>query len=255
LKIKTLAILCILFPVLASAWELPLIEGVKSAYTEPLKVHLSAGADEYKEKAKALSDNILLYCFSDSGNDLYIGAAQYMTIGAPISTVERVLRNFDDYSKLFDGLVASSAEKNGEEKFQLSTEQYVPVPLVSNIRTRMQYQIEKENGRTLFRYQLVKSNNLKFYDGFILLTPGKDQTTEFIEYDFWSADWGMAKMLGKESIWIDSLSAMYQTDVAIKMRAENKSLSDKEVLKASTATAKKQNFKECFKDRTPFFKK
>lgn len=165
---------------------------------------------------------VQLQCFETQGNDLYIGAEQIMTIHAPLSRVEAVLDDFKGYPALFDGLLKVEVKEQDGNRFLTYWEQSIPIPLVPNVKNHMFYVIDKPDPRKkIYRYQLKQSNHLKFNDGFILLEEKGPNLTHYVEFDFWDADWGIAKTFGKDRIWRDNIEGLYQSDLAIKLKAES----------------------------------
>ena len=231
------------------AWCLESLELKSGPYVEYLDKKITEEKDPVKDKAMDFDHSIKVACLKNEDHPLYILAAQYYSVVAPLAQVEKVLREFSAYPQLFDGLVDIKVEELGTDLFSLAMEQSVPVPFASNIKTTMKYKIEKDRNKVIFRYHLVKSNNLNFYDGFILLKAVDDQHTEIKEFDFWDADWGIAKMVGTESLYNQSLQAIYQTDLAIKWRSEKSDESYREIKTKSIAAAKEQSFKKCFRER------
>ena len=67
----------------------------------------------------------------------------------------------------------------------------------------------------------------------IVLDAISTHLTRYVEFDFWDAHWGIAKTFGAKKIWQNSLQGLVQSDLAIKLRAENKDWDEKKVLSES----------------------
>ena len=223
--------------------------GVESTYTQTLLTRLDAKDDVYRDIVKPDANGLSFVCFKDPKDEYYIGAGQFQTIDASIEAVAKILTDFDKYPQWTDGLVDSKSKKTGDDTYLVSTEQEIPIPLVSNIHTQFVYEVKTTKERVTLRYQLKKSDSLTAYDGLIILESLAPNKTKFTEYDTVNADWGVAKAMGAKKLWSDSLKAMYQGDLALKMQAENPETVLKDVLKKSLKTADQQDFKDCFEQR------
>lgn len=242
----------LLIPTPSWAWDLSSLQGIDTDYSKALHSLALEGADSYLPLSNPDLDGIALICFSHPANDLYMGVGQFMKINAPLERVTQFLERFEDYPKWTDGLLSNSAQKLKDGKFLVSSEQHVPIPFVSNVHSRMIYSVEKKDNKVFFRYQLKSSNSLTAYDGFILLEENKDRTTQYIEYDFWDADWGLGKSFAKDRIWADSLQGIYQWDIAFKLRSENLNITDHEVLDVSKKKAKIKSLEPCLTNKVSF---
>ncbi len=240
----------ILISLQSHAWDLHTLGGVDSDYTKALIDYLKAPSEIITEMND--ENRVGIRCFSYPKNEYYIGAAQFYKVATTVDKLEKLLLQFADYPKWFDGLVSASATLESEHRSLVSFEQYVPVPFVSNIKYKMIYEVEASGDQHLIRYQFSSGKTMKTYDGFVLLKKDGESHTQVVEYDFIDADWGPAKVMGKSSIWTESITGMVQTDLALKLRAENSDLSDKEVMKQSKASAKKTDIQSCLDHKTKF---
>lgn len=176
------------------------------------------------------------------GHPFFIGAVQMMIVKAPMLSLSSFLDHFADYPKYFDGLkkaeVRDSKVENGKAWSRVYFEQSVPVPFVPNDKSEMIYHVDSSNpSRRVYRYQYRTGNNLISDDGIIILDVISTRLTRYVEFDFWDANWGIAKTLGQKKIWSDSLKGLAQSDLSIKIMAENPSMSAEQVLKDSKKMA------------------
>ncbi len=236
---------------LSHAWDLYSLGGISSPYSEKLSEKMGQINAEFIQNHNLEKKTIALQCINNSKDKIYIGLGQFMLIKAPLKLVTETLESFEKYPMWFQGLMKNSARpqiKKGE--YLVESEQTVPIPFVNNIKTTMIYSIQKLEKNVLIRYQLKSSNNLLYYDGFIELQELSSGEVAFVEYDYILADWGMAKLLGSDSIWAESLKGIVQTDLAIKLRAEKSNLADQEVREKSKSLANNILLSECIKNRT-----
>ena len=248
---KLLVILPFIFSThLSHAWDLHFLGGISSIYTEKLPEKMGQINPEFVQNHKLEKNTIELQCFNNAKNKIYIGLAQFMLIKAPLKRVTEILESFEKYPLWFEGLVKNKAQPQkvlGE--YLVESEQVVPIPFFSNIKTSMIYSIQKLEKNVLIRYQLKSSNNLMYYDGFIELQELSSGEVAFVEYDYILADWGMAKLMGPENIWTESLRGIVQTDLAIKLKAEKSDLADQDVREKSKSLANNISLSDCIKNR------
>lgn len=222
-------------------------EGVKSPLTsevgilsrDPLRIKSLFGTPE--------SGDLSLRCFKDSGDEWYIVVSQSQVIDAPIVRVQDILRNFADYKNWNEDMITSSEEVVGKNRKILTTETSVPIPFVSNTKVALIYDITASESQVFFHYQLHKSNVLTMYDGFIFLESVDSRRTRFIELDAFNADWGILKTGGVSGVWTQSLEQIFQSDLALKLLAEDSKLSPDDVKKKARDFAKRQSFGSCLK--------
>lgn len=226
--------------------------GVESAYTSLLFARMNTKDDGFRDAVQPDTHGMGFVCFKDPKDDFYIGAGQFQTIDAPMALVAKVLTDFETYPQWTDGLVGSNAKKIESDLYLVSTEQEIPIPLVSNIHTQLLYEVKTGKDQVTLRYQLKTSDSLTAYDGLIILEALGPQKTRFTEYDILNADWGVAKAMGAKKLWSDSLKAMYQGDLALKMQLEAPEVPLKEILKKSLKIAEQQDFTSCFDARREF---
>ena len=188
------------------------------------------------------SENFKLEAISNPHDPLAIGALQMVTIKAPLATVAAMVDNFAAYVKIFDGLKHSEIRETKTEKnltrYRIYFEQSVPVPFVPNDKNEMLYWVKTgSDSRKIYRYQLHSGNHLTGDDGIIVLDAISPRLTRYVEIDFFSAEWGLAKTLGAKKIWVDSLKGLIQTDLAFKLSSESPLENPDQIRKASLKLA------------------
>jgi hypothetical protein len=225
--------------------KLPGIESVPSTYLIELLKDWPK-KDPFKP-SPAPSPGLQIVCLETPGNSLYFGAEQVMQVRAPLSRVAQIIDDFSEYPALFDGLLS----QNGN-LLVVASEQHIPIPFVPNEKSEMYYLVnEPSSSRRVYRYQLKSSNHMKANDGLIILEKKSDSLTSYTEFDFWDADWGVAKALGAEKIWKDNLEGLYQSDLAILLRAEHLDWNDEKVMNESKALLKTMPITEDYRSRKP----
>lgn len=192
-------------------------------------------------------------CISTEGNDYYIGLAQKMIVDAPFARVETVVDHFSDYVGMFDGLVHVEMVSADGNKLVTSFEENIPIPFVPNEKDQMIYIISKpKEGFKIYRYGLKESNHLTKSDGFIVLEAQPEGKTIYTEYDFFDADWGIAKSVGRDKIWQDSVEGLLQSDLALKLASEHADWTKKQVFWESKDWLKKASVKSCIAEKKKF---
>jgi hypothetical protein len=189
-------------------------------------------------------------------DDFYVGLRKSMFILAPLSAVERTIDNYEDYLSLFPEFKIIRVISKDRNKTNVYWERVVPVPFVPNTQYEMSYLSDKNRPNVRFyRYQLKSSNVLKASDGIVVLEKVRENLTRFTAYDFYNAEWGIAKVLAPGRIWGDSIEGAYRSDVSLKLKSESPLLSKEELQEVTKryVEANKRpavDFAE-FKDRLP----
>jgi hypothetical protein len=228
--------------------------GIPSPYTAALIAAVADWPPPDIDYARSDPNPVWLSALSTPDNPYYIGVEQVMAIEAPVARVDHVLRDIDHYVDYFPGYKDIHVVSRDGQRFLTSWEQIIPIPLVSNVKYDMRYGIdESQPGRVIFRYQLQDSNRLKVSDGVIVLE-GKGDHTRYTEYDFFDADYGIAKAFGSDRIWSDSLEGFYLSDVGIKLRAEHKGWPFSRVRSESAKYLKLYPIDPVLKSRKRFYK-
>ncbi len=210
--------------------DLPLdtdLGGVKTPYTEQiirlLKHWPPTGISE-----KSFSEPLKIQCFSTPDNPLYIGMLQMMWVQAPLQRVEAVIEDAGQFKDFFPGFLESKLTPIAANRWQVYFEQPPPVIFTKKIIYSMLYMAVQPTAKMkIYRYQEKDGNYLKSSDGTIVLEEMGPNLTRYIEYDFWDADWGLAKTLGLGGkIWHENVRGSALTDIALKLKAENPTWKD-----------------------------
>ena len=167
-------------------------------------------------------------CIKDPENPKYIGIEQYMEIKAPFSVVKSIMDDVNNYKELLVGYKDIHITETDKNSFVVFFEQTIPLFFVSNIKFELVYTTDESvANKKLYRYQLKKSNRLKYDDGLIYLEKSND-ITKYKEYDFWDADWGM---VWTSKAWRESIEETILSDLVVKIKAENPDKTYREVQK------------------------
>ena len=234
-------------------WDAELGDSLSPAVPSPYAVKLReilrkriAGVDLDRQKP-AVESAVQLICYETEGNPFYIGAKQQMTVEADLKTVASTVDEFTKYTGIFKGLILAEPVRADGNLVLTRWEEHIPVPFVPNERNETWYLVAQPSSNLkIYRYSLAKSNHLNKSDGFIMLK-AQGTRTLFTEYDFFDADWGIAKALGVDHAWKESLEGLYQSDMALKLRAEHPDWSSKRVLEESTYAAEKAPLEQVIK--------
>lgn len=183
------------------------------------------------------STKVHIQCISHPSNPFYIGIEQAMEIDAPLSRVAAVIDDFPSYSSFVKDSLVNEVRSREGNKFTVFSEQHIGIPFVQNDRTEMQVVVVEAKNKRSYRFQLKAGNHLKFHDGLVVLEALGKNKTRFLKFNFWDADWGLAKVLAPKGIWKESIKGLYQSDIAFKLIAEHEDWSLEKVAEVSTKEA------------------
>jgi hypothetical protein len=186
-----------------------------------------------------------------------VGAFQKMTIAAPPEAVARVLERFGEYDRLFRGYKEIRQIERRGARVLLYWEQRIPIPLIPNVKYRMLYELGSGPAEErIYRYRMTWSNSLKYSEGFIRLAPdpGSPKKTRYVEIDFWDAPTGLGGLLAPGRIVRESFEGVYQTDLAVLLRAENPDKPVEWAMEESIKRLPEGEIAECIKSRSEFSK-
>jgi hypothetical protein len=235
--------------------------GVESPYTKILIDLVRNWSPQGPPKGWAQVESedenpVHLKCIETPGNPDYIGVAQYMTIHTALQQVEEVLDDINHYDQIFYGFEDIHLVSQEGNRLLTYWEQKIPVFFIPNVSYQMQYVLDKTaTDRKIYRYQLYQSGSIKKSDGLIVIEKSHEkrlgksnlnslttlgeqdvESTSYYEFDFYDADWGIIKTLAPGRIWKDSVESFYLSDLAIKLRSENKHWSANQVVQESKKT-------------------
>ena len=199
------------------------------------------------------SAGIDLKALTKEGNAFYIGVEQVLKVDAPLKDVEGVLDDFDNYKSLFEGFRSIQVTSRDSASVLTFWEQIVPIPFVSNVRYSMLYRFDKSHpNRKIYIYSLTESKDLKVNDGVIVIESLNEKSTVYREFDFWDANWGLAKSLAPTRIWKDSIEGVALADLSIKFRAENPKMSFEKIHQMAHAYLSAKQLDSIAKGRASF---
>jgi hypothetical protein len=191
-----------------------------------------------------------LDCFTTPGHAEMIGIRQEMAVEAPLKDVAAVIEDFPAYAQLFPDVVEVHKLKGSEHgnRFAVSTEQHIPVFFIPNLVIETTYLVDRTPSRTVYRYKLKEQGRVKATDGFIVLEPLSSTRTRYVELDFIEADTGPISMA---TVWEQSLSGFYRSDVALKLKAEQPALSYEKIRAEAERLFEKFPQAACYARRKP----
>jgi hypothetical protein len=233
----------------ALAAEPETLGGIVSPYTAPVAALARGWPPKDLASLRERPGDVKIRCLTHPGDGLYIGAVQFMHVNAPLAKVREILESYPDYAKLFDGLAVSEVRERQGDRLTLYTEQTIPFPFIPNEKTETYYLTTfPAPDRVFYRYQLKASNHLKFSDG-LSVAEATPSGTDYYEYDFFDADWGMAKALGAAKLWRESLNGFYQSSLAVKLKAESPGASFADIRRRSIEGTRSEPLTECYDHR------
>jgi len=234
-------------------------EGIDSVYTEYLTQVLKRWVPLRADMAPSSREagSVAMMCVATIGAERYVGMIQRQRIHATLSIVEDVLDEIDHYKDLFPGtidvrvLTGSRRPVPGTPtatRFDTAWVQRPPIFLLPDIRYEMSNQVEKTPTRAVYRYKFRVGDKLIASDGFVVVEAIDAATTQFTEYDFFNGHWGPLPMW---LVWRESLKAAFQSDVAIRLKAEQPTLSYARIAAEAErlASSESERFERCFADR------
>jgi hypothetical protein len=172
---------------------------------------------------------LALACFSTPGEPRYVGVRQEMVVQASLATVAAILDDIPGYGELYPDCVAVTVVPGSRSggSYLTAWERRVPLFFVANTRFTLRYDVDRSRpGRIDYRYRLEAPGRITESDGLVVLealTPG---TTRFVEYDFFEAGWGP---LPVSMVWTESLSGVFMSDVATRLKAERPGWSSRQI--------------------------
>jgi hypothetical protein len=229
------------------------LEGPPSVYT-PLMIDLLKNwPPQDVDFSKPLPQPVMARAYQTPGNGFYIGAVQWMKIDAPLVRVEAALDAFEQYQQIFPDYKDIHVVSRDDNKILTSWEQRVPFFLAPNVKYTMIYLVDKSSPiRKVYRYKLEASKDLKVDDGVIVIEADGANSTRYTEYDFFDANWGIAKTLAPGRIWKDSIGGLIVSDYGIKFKAEHPDWANSKVLKESEDQLDHYPLEDLLKDKERF---
>ena len=151
----------------------------------------------------------------------YIGSRKRLLIRAPLDKVKAVIDDFENYKNIFEGVIQAKITERAGSQVTTAWERDSPAFFIRNPRYEQIYVSEAVSpSRVFYRYQLKSGNSVNFVDGIMVLESTPLGTT-LSGYDFYQADWGLAKVLAEGKIWRESLEGGFRGDIALKTKVEH----------------------------------
>ena len=197
------------------------------------------------------SNDVTLKCWLLPESELYMGVEQRVHIQAPIESVVKVVEAVNEYVDLFPGYKKVELRDSEKNKFTVFFDQKVPLFFVPNIKFEMLYEKEATDPeKVLYTYRLKERGKIKASDGFIALFKTSTNETDYLEFDFLDADWGLGGALGKEKLWSEVVEGIYWSNLSIKAKAQKPDLSPESARDFAKSKLDEEKIKNCVKSRT-----
>jgi hypothetical protein len=164
---------------------------------------------------------VALTCFDTPGEPRYVGVRQEMVVEASLAEVAAILDDIPHYGELYPDLVEVSVVPGSRSgaRYLTAWERRVPLFFVPNTRFSLLYEVDRARpGRITYRYRLQSPGRITQSDGLVVLEALPTGATRFVEYDFFEAGWGP---LPVGMVWTESLSGVFLSDEATRLKAEN----------------------------------
>jgi hypothetical protein len=234
-------------------------DGIDSVYTEHLTQVLKRWAPLRADVTPAAREagSVAITCVATIGSERYVGMIQRQRIQAALTMVEEVLDDIDHYKDLFPGTIDVRVVPGSlrlvpgtppAARFDTAWVQRPPIFLMPDIHYEMANLVEKTPARAVYRYKLRLGDVLTASDGLIVVEAIDSTTTEFTEYDFFDGHWGL---LPTWLVWRESLKGAFQSDVAIRLKAEQPAWDYLRIAAEAErlASLESKRFERCFADR------
>lgn len=172
---------------------------------------------------------LALTCFSTPGEPRYVGVRQEMVIQAGLAAVAAILDDISGYAALYPDCVSVTVVPGSRsgDSYRTAWERRVPLFFVANTRFTLRYDVDRSRpGRIAYRYRLEEPGRITESDGLVVLEGLADGTTRFVEYDFFEAGWGPLPI---SMVWTESLSGVFLSDSATRLKAERPAWSARQV--------------------------
>ncbi|MBC7693530.1 MAG: hypothetical protein H7222_17320 [Methylotenera sp.] len=208
-------------------------------------------AADWLKKLESVERPFFIQGVNTPGNETFIGLIQVQKIHAPLAKVFSTVEKYSEYTELFSDLLRSEVKERQGDRWIVASEQHIAVPFVPNERNEVNFTLSSRTApeRKIYRYQLIRSNHQKSNDGILVLEALSPNETLFTEIDFWDANYGIAKSLGVNRIWKDSMQGILQSDLALRIKAENPEWKNERVKKVSEEFSEKFDLEDFLKSR------
>ena len=195
-------------------------------------------------------------CLSSSHDKNLIGIIHEITVKSTVENLVKIFENYENYTEIFDSLRKSKVTYREGAEVHIDFEGAVPFFLAPNSKYSMIYRtlvdhVKETQNYKAYSFTLDQSKDLKSLDGVSVIRKINAATSLYQEIDFLDAHWGAAKVFAPGAIWKDSLEEIINTDIAMKIRAEEPELPAKDVIKkAHVAMKSEENALElCLKEK------
>jgi hypothetical protein len=249
-----LAVACAAVPDSAAASD-PSLGGVETPYSVEMRRVESRFLGRLPQKSPAFGAELKAQCLETPGAPLYIGLEQTLWIEAGIESVVATLSDIDHYAELFPGYESVKVNNSQGDRRETTWEQRIPLPFVPNIRYEITYRLDlTQPSVKAFRYQLRKPSKLTANDGAILLTAVSSSRTAYREFDFFDAEWGVAKVAGHDKLWKDSVEGLLLSTLAVKLKSENPAWTSNHAREEAENRLPSKMVEACIEHKIPYSK-
>ena len=234
----------------ASAGEAGGFDGFESAYGEYLTQVLRRWVPA---RSSGHPKSLEIACVATPRAEGYIGMVQRMTIEASAGAVASVLDDVDHFKDLFPDTVDVRivAGTRSGPRYVSAWLQRPPFFFMPDIAYELSHLVDKTMpGRWIYRYKLLRGDELIASDGLVVLDALGPTTTLFTEYDFFNGQWGLVP---NSVVWQESLRGAFHSDVAVKLRAEHADWSYADIAKEAKrlTSAHSAQLAQCYEQRKP----
>jgi len=198
------------------------IPGAKeSFYSERISNVLKSWPPKYIPETSDGPNPIWVRAIRTKDKPNYIGLVKRVTIKAAIERVTELIEGFEKYKELFDEIVSVKVKMRDQNRVWTSWERDSPAFFIPNIKYEQVYAIDSSSpDKRVYRYQLISGNSVNNSDGIIVVEKA-GELTRLSAWDFFDANWGLARTLAEGLIWKRALEGSYKGDAAFLSKAEH----------------------------------
>jgi hypothetical protein len=151
----------------------------------------------------------------------YIGLVKRVLIKAPLERIAKLIEEIEKNKEIFPEIIQVKVTSQDQNRIWTAWERESPSFLIPNIKYEQAYVMDTRSpDKKIYRYQLVSGNSVNNSDGIIVIER-IGSFTRLIAWDFFDANWGLARTLAEGLIWKKALEGSFKGDASFLYKAEN----------------------------------
>lgn len=228
--------------------------GPETVYTKLLETAEAEWPPTWFQYDEARDGAFRITCHSHPDRPFYMGASITQTVNESLTNVEKVVDAVDKYQELFAGFDEINKTESLPEGFSVFWHRPIPVPFIPDLRYETVYLNKKWSPvKKTYRYQMKnRIDLLKSVDGMIVIDGQGAKKTRITQFLFWDGKYGPLETFSPTGIWKDNMRDVYQSNLAIKMRAENPTWDGAKLKEEVHKAINEQTIESCVETRKFF---